>query len=451
MSDTIKLYIERVERLRTHRDTQLNDDDLRNIARELGMSEADLAAVDAEIQDRCNRGQRFAERSLWDDAVRELGEALILAPNRVDLIHALAVAHHGRYRAHTNASDRKAADDLARRCIDLDPKFQPAYDLLGALSQPAAPKPSSSNTGTIVALVAVVFVGLIAVAVVGVAALLVMSGGDEASSNLPSHSSNDFKVTHSKSSESSPQEASGAPFALGTTQPGGLPVELVDSPVARGLVVHVHESRHSVYQDKSFYSYKFTLENRSTLELHEAKGKLTFYDSMGAEVMTDAQEVHGSTDGIMRPGDSAPFDSTIKAPSNAAKVTLEVTQANTSPAPNDYDPGRKLKLDWKAQKPSHIKLSAYERSASTSSSYAKGSKFWKTQFAFVNVGSAPIRTLKVEAAFYDADNKELDSNAWLIAYSGSSPIMPGETWCEGGVRSVPAAYDHYTLRIVEVE
>src|SRR5688572_26939215 len=98
MHDAVRRFIERAERLRHERAAELDIQDFEAIARELGMSESDLAALRAEVDEHLTRARGYVEHGLWDDAIGELSQIGDLAPGRLDVLHVSALAHAGRHR-----------------------------------------------------------------------------------------------------------------------------------------------------------------------------------------------------------------------------------------------------------------------------------------------------------------------------------------------------------------
>lgn len=107
-----------------------------DIALELGLTEADLARVEATVDDHVARGRNFLAHTCFDDAVREWRAARALAPWRPDVAHGLAEAHAARFHEAGDTRDRAEAEALARARLAKEPDHQPSYVLLRALSEP---------------------------------------------------------------------------------------------------------------------------------------------------------------------------------------------------------------------------------------------------------------------------------------------------------------------------
>src|SRR5262245_2735271 len=92
----VKGYIERVLALKEAKRVP-SSGELKEIARELGMTEEDLFAAEKEAVMRLERGLVYLKRGRVDDAIADLSEAVALGPGRVAALHALATAHFQRF------------------------------------------------------------------------------------------------------------------------------------------------------------------------------------------------------------------------------------------------------------------------------------------------------------------------------------------------------------------
>ena len=95
--DTLSTYLKRVMALKEERRRTPSEEELKSVARELGLSDEDLVAIDRLAEDHAVRGQGFLEHGRFGDAVNELEEAVGVAPRRVEWLHSLARAHLGRW------------------------------------------------------------------------------------------------------------------------------------------------------------------------------------------------------------------------------------------------------------------------------------------------------------------------------------------------------------------
>lgn len=161
-------YIARLLTMQDERDEWLEEEDLKTTALELGLSEADLQRIEKTIEAHQQRGLNFIEHASWDEAVNELKQAMALSPLDVSLIHGLARAHLGRWKATGNAEDQEAAERYTRRCIQLDPDHKASYELLQDMkripiraTQSGRPTPAKSRLFFFLLLGAVVIISML--------------------------------------------------------------------------------------------------------------------------------------------------------------------------------------------------------------------------------------------------------------------------------------------------
>jgi tetratricopeptide (TPR) repeat protein len=135
-------YIERVTALQNQRNSALTLSDLQSVARELGMSDEDLAAASRSATAALERGLGHIKYRLWDDAIEELSNSVALDPANVQGLHALAVAYSERWRGNGSVADLLEAQRHARQALQIDPKHAPSFDLLSRLKEQAEGAPS---------------------------------------------------------------------------------------------------------------------------------------------------------------------------------------------------------------------------------------------------------------------------------------------------------------------
>jgi len=130
---SLRNYIERITALQRERESTLTLSELQDVARELGMSDEDLAAAERAERTYLQRGLGLYRHQLWDEAIDDLTSAVALNPADVEALHALALAHEGRWRADGDDDDFAAAERYARQVLAIDPNYAPSFTLLSGL------------------------------------------------------------------------------------------------------------------------------------------------------------------------------------------------------------------------------------------------------------------------------------------------------------------------------
>lgn len=74
----------------------LTSETLTSLATDVGLSEADIEAVERQAQAHLARGRNYLSVDCLDDAIEELTQATTLSPLNLDAIHSLSEAYRDR-------------------------------------------------------------------------------------------------------------------------------------------------------------------------------------------------------------------------------------------------------------------------------------------------------------------------------------------------------------------
>jgi tetratricopeptide (TPR) repeat protein len=161
IDESLRNYIERVTALQRERERALTLKDLQEVARDLGMSDDDLAAAERAERTYLQRGLGHYRFKLWDEAVEDLTSAVALNPADVEALHGLALAYEGRWRARGDEKDFAAAERVAKQALQIDPNYTPSFMLLSELHQSTATNLVPSDRRRLAIIVAIVVVLLL--------------------------------------------------------------------------------------------------------------------------------------------------------------------------------------------------------------------------------------------------------------------------------------------------
>lgn len=169
-NDTIERFVQAVLQLQKEREEELTQEQLRQIAREIGMSADDLAYVQQQIQAHINRGTGFLRHRNWGGAIEELMQGATLAPSNITIILSLAEAHLGRWGETGDGDDREKARYYAERVLKTNSTSERAIAIVSAIDRHQRPgQGATSRKRPLVIAVA------LAVLIAGVGAIVVMS------------------------------------------------------------------------------------------------------------------------------------------------------------------------------------------------------------------------------------------------------------------------------------
>ncbi|MDF1739520.1 MAG: SUMF1/EgtB/PvdO family nonheme iron enzyme [Verrucomicrobiales bacterium] len=119
---------------------QLDEEALRKIALKSGLTEADWEKLGERLNEHSVRGRNFLEQGNFEEAVVDLEEAVILAPYSADILYACGLAHLGLWQKSGKESDRVRADELFRKCLELEPSHAGAAEGITELARAKNPK-----------------------------------------------------------------------------------------------------------------------------------------------------------------------------------------------------------------------------------------------------------------------------------------------------------------------
>lgn len=111
----------------------LTQDELKAIALRAGLAEDDWNRICSELEAHLTRGRNFLRFKNAGDAVRELDQAEMLAPYRVDVLADCARAHQLHWEETSAPNSKERATDLYEKCLRLEPHHVEAAEGLSSL------------------------------------------------------------------------------------------------------------------------------------------------------------------------------------------------------------------------------------------------------------------------------------------------------------------------------
>ena len=107
----------------------LTDEDLKNIALEMGMTESDYETYLKTAENHYRRGKAYMDTFNWYDAINELKQTITIYPNHVEANYLLGKAYMHRGLLKNDESDFKNFDIYIDRCLELSPLHKGALAL----------------------------------------------------------------------------------------------------------------------------------------------------------------------------------------------------------------------------------------------------------------------------------------------------------------------------------
>ena len=161
--DKLAHFATRVVALQEERQATVDEDTMRQVALELGMSDEDILRAKAEGETRKQRARTLRSQSLVDEAIEELETVHAFNPLDADGTLMLADALFVRARKKADAQELVRARQLCLEVIQAAPANTDAAALLNAIKNNPA-ETQKASTGVVVAIALAIGLMMLAVA-----------------------------------------------------------------------------------------------------------------------------------------------------------------------------------------------------------------------------------------------------------------------------------------------
>jgi tetratricopeptide (TPR) repeat protein len=428
--EALKAYVERILALKSQKAAALSDDELRAIALDLGLTEADLAAGQEAAERSFQRGEGYLRHRRWGDAIHDLSAAAALAPGRVDVLHALAQAHAGRWKSERTRADREEAEAVSRRVLDLAPGHEASFVLLNDLDAPSrTPGPDRWVNGRAIRPIA------LAIVVFGLLTLLTTQWRRDRQRDVP---------PPVPPAAQQPNRPAVAPLVE-------VPVELTSDAKSAGMKLETRLSELSNYSTSSYHQQAIALTNTGKAAWQELVVQADFLDAKGRLLHREPIKALQDHEPEVRPGDLLVFNHLQKSTPQLAKVRLQVTLRRELPMRALKVMPKPLTVDWAIERPAGVNLGFKERSGTVSRSAMFDTVYMKPIVEIENTGDVAVKTVRMELTTFDEAGKQLTRKDHLAVSGAGMALLPGETRLDHWHESVPKTYHHYQLKVIEVE
>lgn len=128
----IQAYFQKMLEIKNQR-KGLSEQELKEIAFDLGMSEAEWQAVQQVGRGHIDRGYNFLEHNNQEDAFKEFQQALVVFPDDAEALYGLAHIHELRFLEKRQAVEKTEALILAHQALQSAPAHHDAARLISEL------------------------------------------------------------------------------------------------------------------------------------------------------------------------------------------------------------------------------------------------------------------------------------------------------------------------------
>lgn len=420
--NTLRTYIDRVQQLR--RAPHLDPEQLRSVAREVGVSDADLLAAEQTSEAHILRGRTLLGAGRAGEARDELLAALALAPWRRDLDATLAETCLALGKSSRNPSMFDEAESYARRALHQEPGEPALADLLNRID---AARQRRRVRWPVLLAVGVMLSGL---GVVG----LVLAGGVFMGVRSSSTAVEPVSITVPGVPAAPESTVSTVSRTVATEVP--LTVEGPDPALVEALRV-VSSGYTATSDGKTYYKMAGYLKNTGSDDLRQLTGMVEIFDAAGVVLGTDKVYIVGSLDADLPPSLVAPVHAHEPVPGVPASARLRLDPAEHSPT----HPSRPAELTWTVPQPEGASLTAEVR---VSSRRSGRNELWVT-----HTGTRPLGRLQVRLHFFDSGGLEVGTQELRVISMLDPDLEGGTSW------SVPASgpdvWSTVTVEVIEVK
>lgn len=153
--DELDLFLQKALEIRFGEPADpLTEETLKRIALKAGLTEEDWANVCRQLDGHLRKGRNFLAFGNCPDAIVELDRAAAIAPYRADVLADCGSAHAGLWRETGNRASRERAEELFRKCLEIEPDHAMAAEQLSALKKPGPTRRFFGKKGLVAALAA---------------------------------------------------------------------------------------------------------------------------------------------------------------------------------------------------------------------------------------------------------------------------------------------------------
>ena len=430
----LEQFIAKILEIQNNNTKPLKTNDLRDIALESGMTDSDWNVISETFNGHVIRGRGYIDYKNWDDAIKELEQALTLNPYHTDVLYGLALAHKNLGVQNNNAANKSASEKYAKACLNIDPNYKAAIQLISELK--TAPPPQTSipknppktnihanqNTSKTIILVVLVFV----VAFIFLWFLLSRSSVD---SNIPEN------VLPIVSENEQTMEQVSNPTN----------VYLVKDNQSEGINFIQEELKIDDYGTSYNVHLAAYLELKD-VEIEQLKLKIDLVDESGVTLFTDIKEVVSASSAIYRSGDLITLDFSKYVQESPMpyfkEIRVSVNYIKKQAAAASYEKSPEIPVVWEMQKPTNYDIKIRERLNSVSDSYGK-SVYNKIILEIENSGNTSINVLQLQIKWFNKKNEIVVTEEFYVCIDSYPNIRRGDVRIYERMFGIEIPYNQY--------
>lgn len=396
----LEKYLLRIMELQAEKNENFSEEDLKNIALEMGLTEEEFLKTRKTAADAAERAKSYASVGKWEESEKEWQTALELEPFNPDF--AVRFAQHKMYRWKKDGARRHLTDAeaWAMRALELAPSHAGALAILQKAQQRKSAKSIRKGFLYFVLVVMLAIAGLVG------RVIWVESGMSYVKTGLE-----------------------GLTYQVPLTfeeMPNGVTVE------TPGVSI--------VHSDSRYESRQFKLSGAAMLrpvkfELWDLQFEMEFYDAKGKLVAKDLYNALYKDRFKLRPGEvflmrlddvwSVPYKD---APVKIASAIFRFKSSTRYSPLAQYEESAQMPVEWRILKPKYLEFEARLRTQKQINTLEEDhTSLYEFMLVFQNKGTGNCRELKMLVKWLDPDGKIVDEQEVDLLPPGSPELKQGET------------------------
>lgn len=437
----------------------LSQQELKEIAMDLGFSENEWHLVEQKVEGHLKNGQSFLSYENWDDAIEQFEQALQLSPNNPAATYGLAIAYHSLYQQNRKATNKEKALEYARIRLVNEPGHEPSIRIISELQKgvqgksiasTASAKPTTT-VGAKQSISKVALAGLVAAFIAGIGAYMSLSG----TSQNDSYTEEYYEPT-TENNTTSPLENKTKPPIATTRGYTEVPVKFAKSFSSKDFkLVEIDKSEARKSSRRFSYKLSGSLQITSERPIDELKLKAEFVTSEGKVAIAEYIDVIKKYQPNAVKGDYAPFYLSKYNKKYGAGDFKEVRLLvhTIQYAPSQRLTRRPVPVVWAYDHAKGVDIVVIERaqkvrSYSTSTSH-------QVELSFVNKGQKTIDRMKLEAQWLNLKGDIVYSRTHTLVYPHQADWKPNQNRLyrfNAYIKDLnPRQIKGYRINIVEAE
>ncbi|OJJ17869.1 hypothetical protein BKI52_28845 [marine bacterium AO1-C] len=434
VTQLLKIQQERTEGL-------LRNDDLKNIAENLGLSEQDWVYIQNTFEASLARGKSYIQYKSWDNAVKELQLAVKINPIHAQALYYLALAYWQRGRKFNRKQDLQLSEQHARRCVQIDYQHEAALKLISHLEKQTPPKTGKRS---------MILISLLVFTVVATSAYVIwdMSRDKRAVNTITLPDNTPPPKTPNK-----------PPIIVKTPDDRNifdLPIQLTNqNDNGTGLSLDMESSLYRRGDYELFYQLRGSLKSK-IFEISQLTLRIKLIDKNGeVKFEKDFEVLNLDKDVPIRPNDFIPFSKTFTQktfPPHFKEAFLSVVKISKTSPEAKYDPSPLVPVQWEQSPPVDINVEVRQREETIIPTSQKFSHDMVLEVK--NTGLEPIKSLKVDVRWFNEKDKLVYNEELTLVSTSEAMLKPQQTRLKRGsfiVNLKKASYKDFDLTIVEIK